>query len=92
MGKSVLVTRDTTQRPKVMEQGLAKLVGTDEGRLFDEMRGLLDDPRVYCGMSRVANPYGDGFASRRIAARLVADETGDISQVLPLMAASPTAR
>jgi UDP-N-acetylglucosamine 2-epimerase (non-hydrolysing) len=71
-GKPVLVTRDTTERPEAMEYGLAKLVGTDEGRLFDEMQALLDDPQAYRRMSRVENPYGDGFASRRIAARLAA--------------------
>ena len=43
-------------------------------RLFDEMTALLDDPQAYSRMSRVENPYGDGRASRRIAARLVADE------------------
>jgi UDP-N-acetylglucosamine 2-epimerase (non-hydrolysing) len=37
----VLVTRDTTERPEAMEHGLAKLVGTDEWRLFDEMQALL---------------------------------------------------
>jgi UDP-N-acetylglucosamine 2-epimerase (non-hydrolysing) len=73
-GKPVLVTRDTTERPEAMEHGLAKLVGTDDRRLFDEMQTLLDDPQAYQRMSRVENPYGDGLASRRIAARLVADE------------------
>ena len=73
-GKPVLVTRDTTERPEAMEHGLAKLVGTDELRLFDEMQRLLDDPQAYQSMSRVENPYGDGFASRRIADRLVHDE------------------
>jgi len=73
-GKPVLVTRDTTERPEAMERGLAKLVGTDELRLFDEMQRLLDDPQAYRSMSRVENPYGDGFASRRIADQLVPDE------------------
>jgi UDP-N-acetylglucosamine 2-epimerase (non-hydrolysing) len=82
-GKPVLVTRDTTERPEAMEHGLAKLVGTDEQRLFDEMQVLLDDPQAYRRMSRVENPYGDGFASRRIAAHLVAEETGGVSPVRP---------
>jgi UDP-N-acetylglucosamine 2-epimerase len=33
----MVVTRDTTERPEAMEHGLAKPVGTDERRLFDEM-------------------------------------------------------
>ena len=57
-----------------MEHGLAKLVGTDERRLFDEMQTLLDDQQAYRQMSRVENPYGDGFASRRIIVQLVGEE------------------
>src|SRR5262249_55513188 len=69
-GKPVLVTRDTTERPEAMELGLARLVGTDDERLYLEMAALLDDPDAYARMSRVANPYGDGRASIRIAQRL----------------------
>jgi UDP-N-acetylglucosamine 2-epimerase len=73
-GKPVLVTRDTTERPEAMELGLAKLVGTDERRLFEELSALLDDLEAYRQMSRAANPYGDGTASARIADRLTAEK------------------
>jgi len=76
-GKPVLVTRDTTERPEAMELGLARLVGTDERRLFAEMTALLDDRAAYSRMSRVENPYGDGRASRRIAGRLIIAGAGD---------------
>jgi UDP-N-acetylglucosamine 2-epimerase (non-hydrolysing) len=72
-GKPVLVTRETTERPEAMELGLAKLLGTDEERLFCEMTTLLDDPDAYAQMSRIANPYGDGRASCRIAEQLIAE-------------------
>jgi UDP-N-acetylglucosamine 2-epimerase (non-hydrolysing) len=72
-GKPVLVTRDTTERPEAMELGLAQLVGTDERRLYQAMCTLLDDSAAYRRMSRVANPYGDGKASMRIADRLAAE-------------------
>src|SRR5208283_3106078 len=88
-GKPVLVTRETTERPEAMELGLAKLVGTDDRRLFDEMAELLDDPQAYRRMSRVENPYGDGHASRRIAARLTAEESGAASPLGTAAAASP---
>jgi UDP-N-acetylglucosamine 2-epimerase (non-hydrolysing) len=91
-GKPVLVTRNTTERPEAMEQGLAKLVGTDEQRLFNEMQVLFDDPEAYRRMSRVENPYGDGLASRRIAARLVDGETGSYSSAGPLVAAEAVVR
>jgi UDP-N-acetylglucosamine 2-epimerase len=72
-GRPVLVTRETTERPEAMELGLAKLVGSDEELLFSAMRALLDDPDAYARMSRVANPYGDGRASCRIARELMAE-------------------
>ena len=84
-GKPVLVTRDTTERPEGIEHGMAKLVGTDERGLFDEMQVLLDDPQAYRRMSRVANPYGDGLASSRIAERLAANGTGRVSRVCPFV-------
>jgi UDP-N-acetylglucosamine 2-epimerase (non-hydrolysing) len=82
-GKPVLVTRAATERPEAMELGLAKLVGTDGEKLFDEMQMLLDDPRAYHRMARVENPYGDGLASRRIGARLLTDATGAAASVPP---------
>jgi UDP-N-acetylglucosamine 2-epimerase (non-hydrolysing) len=72
-GKPVLVTRETTERPEAMELGCAKLVGTDEQRLFEAMCALLDDAATYRLMSQVVNPYGDGQASARIADRLKAE-------------------
>jgi UDP-N-acetylglucosamine 2-epimerase (non-hydrolysing) len=56
-----------------MELGLAKLVGTDEELLYRSMCTLLDDPSAYRRMSQVANPYGDGRASGRIAERLLTE-------------------
>jgi UDP-N-acetylglucosamine 2-epimerase (non-hydrolysing) len=75
-GKPVLVTRETTERPEAMELGLAKLVGTDDELLYRSMCALLDDEAAYRQMSRVANPYGDGHASQRIADRLEAERAG----------------
>ena len=79
-GKPVLVTRETTERPEAMELGLAALVGTDEELLFSKMTALLDDRDAYSRMSRVANPYGDGGASRRIALQLMAEAGMPCSQ------------
>jgi UDP-N-acetylglucosamine 2-epimerase (non-hydrolysing) len=88
-GKPVLVTRETTERPEAMQLGLAKLVGTDGKQLFDAMQSLLDDPQAYERMSRVENPYGDGLASCRVAARLAAGETEAALPVPPFVAPSP---
>lgn len=67
LGKPVLVMRDTTERPEGVEAGTLKLVGTDEEVIYREFSRLLDDPAAYASMSHASNPYGDGYASKRIA-------------------------
>jgi len=67
LGKPVLVMRDTTERPEGIKAGTLKLVGTDEERIYNEFKKLLDDKEEYMKMSKASNPYGDGFACKRIA-------------------------
>ena len=67
LGKPVLVMRDTTERPEGIEAGTLKLVGTDEKTIYDNFKLLLDDEEAYKKMSLASNPYGDGFACKRIA-------------------------
>jgi UDP-N-acetylglucosamine 2-epimerase (non-hydrolysing) len=66
LGKPVLVTRDTTERPEAMAAGTAKLVGADRGRIVDEVSRLLTDKQHYDSMATAHNPYGDGKATGRI--------------------------
>jgi len=70
LGKPILVMRETTERPEAVEAGTVKLVGTDEGLVVGEAERLLDDEAAWRTMSEAHNPYGDGLASGRIAARL----------------------
>lgn len=67
LGKPVLVMRDTTERPEGVAAGTLRLVGTQEQPIYESFTELLDDAAAYEKMSRTANPYGDGFACRRIA-------------------------
>lgn len=67
LGKPVLVMRDTTERPEGIAAGTLKLVGTDEGTIYENFKMLLEDQKAYRKMSMASNPYGDGFASKRIA-------------------------
>ncbi|MBE6007946.1 MAG: UDP-N-acetylglucosamine 2-epimerase (non-hydrolyzing) [Lachnospiraceae bacterium] len=67
LGKPVLVMRDTTERPEGIAAGTLKLVGTDEETIYNNFKLLLDDKHEYDKMSKASNPYGDGFASQRIA-------------------------
>ncbi len=66
-GKPVLVMRDGTERPEGIASGNLKLVGTDEEKIYENFSRLLDDTDAYEKMSKASNPFGDGFASRRIA-------------------------
>lgn len=67
LGKPVLVMRDTTERPEGIEAGTLKLVGTQEDKIYESFKQLLENEKIYDKMSHASNPYGDGFASRRIA-------------------------
>lgn len=67
LGKPVLVMRDTTERPEGIEAGTLRLVGTDEQVIFQTFKLLLENEGEYQKMSRASNPYGDGFACKRIA-------------------------
>lgn len=73
LGKPVLVMRDTTERPEGVSAGTLKLVGTDEEVIYDNFKELLNNEIAYERMSKASNPYGDGFASKRIADILETD-------------------
>ena len=66
LGKPVLVTRDTTERPEAVESGTVILVGSDKNKIVSTVNKLLNDDIFYSEMSNKINPYGDGYASKRI--------------------------
>lgn len=66
LGKPVLVMRDTTERPEAVDAGTVLLVGTDYGKIVQEVSTLLEDKEAYERMSKALNPYGDGHACERI--------------------------
>lgn len=67
LGKPVLVMRDTTERPEGIKAGTLKLVGTHEKVIYENFNALLTDKQEYNKMAHASNPYGDGFACKRIA-------------------------
>lgn len=73
LGKPVLVLRDTTERPEGVRAGTLKLVGTQEENIYNQFKILLNNEEEYNMMSNASNPYGDGFASKRIADILVSE-------------------
>jgi UDP-N-acetylglucosamine 2-epimerase len=70
LGKPVLVLREVTERPELIEAGAGILVGTSPERIEAEASRLLDDPAHRAAMGRPRSIFGDGRAAVRIAARL----------------------
>ncbi|MCP3929461.1 MAG: UDP-N-acetylglucosamine 2-epimerase (non-hydrolyzing) [Bacteroidetes bacterium] len=67
LGKPVLVMRDVTERVEGVEAGTAKLVGSDQAKICQEVEDLMENNENYEKVSRTSNPYGDGKACQRIA-------------------------
>ena len=65
--KPVLILRKETERMEGIEAGRARLIGTAEGAVYRGIRELLENDALYSAMSQGKNPYGDGYAARRIA-------------------------
>jgi len=66
LGKPVLVTRDTTERPEAVTEGTVLLVGTETDKIVNHAEKLLTNTSLYKTMSTLHNPYGDGTASGKI--------------------------
>lgn len=66
LGKPVLVTRETTERPEGVASGTCRLVGTDPEKIFREADLLLSDDVELARRSGLKNPYGDGTAANQI--------------------------
>jgi UDP-N-acetylglucosamine 2-epimerase (non-hydrolysing) len=62
----VLIMRDVTERPEVLDVGAGMLVGTETSRIVSAVAGLLDDDAAYDAMASAPNPFGDGHAAERI--------------------------
>ena len=73
-GIPVLVLRDVTERPEGIAAGTLKLVGTRQESILSQARLLLDDLQAYHSMAKVASPYGDGQAAKRIVDEILKDE------------------
>jgi UDP-N-acetylglucosamine 2-epimerase (non-hydrolysing) len=63
LGKPVLVTRNTSERPEGVTAGFSKLVGTDKDKIINIVEELLEN---FNGFENKLNPYGNGTASKNI--------------------------
>ena len=66
LGKPVLVLRRETERPEAVAAGTVRVIGTEKDVIIEEAEELLLSGQRYQDMAHAVNPYGDGFACRRI--------------------------
>ena len=66
LGKPLLVMREDTERPEVLDAGVAVLVGTDADRIVETGAALLEDEGRYRQMARRSHAFGEGSASLQI--------------------------
>tara|TARA_Y100000389_G_scaffold169439_1_gene175707 strand:- start:12933 stop:14075 length:1143 start_codon:yes stop_codon:yes gene_type:complete len=66
LGKPVLLMRDTSERPEAIKAGTVKLVGSNYKNIVKGVSRLVENKKHYQSMSLTHNPYGDGFACKRI--------------------------
>lgn len=88
LGKPVLVLREVTERPELIDAGAGLLVGTDAAAIERETTRLLRDPVHRARMATPRAIFGDGRAAMRIAARLAGEAVRDWAPTLEQPGAS----
>jgi len=69
LGKPVLILREVTERPESVEAGIAKIIGTSSGSIYNTFLQVACDCKrqtVYRKMAVKKNLYGDGHAAEKI--------------------------
>ncbi len=64
--KPVLVIRDNTERPEIVNIGVGKLTGARPREILKSVKKLLNDPKEYRRMTTMLSPYGRGRAAHKI--------------------------
>jgi UDP-N-acetylglucosamine 2-epimerase len=68
-GLHILITRESTERPEVVEAGFGTLVGSNRDAITAGVRRLTSSDAPQRLAAR--NPFGDGEASRRMTERMI---------------------
>lgn len=71
LGKPVLVLRNETERPEAVKAGTVKIAGVNKDEIIKMAEDLLCSKESYEKMAKAVNPYGDGFASKRICDAII---------------------
>ena len=72
LGKPTLILRKTTERPEAIEEGNAKLIGTNEENVYANFTALLKDINLYNQMSKPSNVFGTGNSAELIINKIKA--------------------
>ncbi len=85
-GTPIVITREVTERPEVVEAGFGRLAGSDTKSIVESVRTLTSghEPMKIAG----PNPFGDGKAAEMIAAALLGFATPSEVISLPSNAAA----
>jgi UDP-N-acetylglucosamine 2-epimerase (non-hydrolysing) len=75
LDKPILVLRNTTERPELIEVGGGILVGTEQADIVNAVRDLRTDPDKYQRMQNARNPFGDGTTAAQIVDVLLLNPT-----------------
>ncbi len=70
LGKPLLVLRENTERPEVLECGVGRLVGNDPARLDALLEDALMDADWFERARSAPNPFGEGDSGTRIASAI----------------------
>lgn len=76
LGIPVLVLRDKTERPEIIDAHGGMLVGTQVSDIVDSIQMLHDDPSQHASYRCTSNPFGDGHSAERIV-RILTEQLSD---------------
>jgi UDP-N-acetylglucosamine 2-epimerase len=76
LGKPLLILRDKTERPEVLDSNRAVLVGTNKDKIIDTFERVINDRSLLNQMSMPSTIFGDGYASKVILEEIVKHFSG----------------
>lgn len=84
--KPLIILREKTERPEVVESGIGFLAGSSEQKTMSVFASLYEDENFYDKVTNISNPFGDGRASERITQFLMRD---DVQQFIKKYSSAP---